>query len=48
MNKYIELMKNEKLTREEFLPVWQEFKNDLNTGKVRVASKEGNEWKVNK
>ena len=36
------------LTREDFLPVWLMLKEDLNTGKVRVASKNNNgEWKVN-
>ncbi len=48
MEKYLEMLKKEELTREEFLPVWEEFKKDLNNGKVRVASKEGTEWKVNK
>ncbi len=48
MEKYIKMLETENLTREEFLPVWQEFKKDLNCGKVRVASKEGLEWKVNK
>ena len=28
--------------------LWQEFKNDLNTGKVRVASNENGKWIVNK
>ena len=48
MEKYISILENENLTREEFLPIWKEFKNDLNTGKVRVAYKEVEEWKVNK
>lgn len=48
MEKYQELINNENLTREEFLPVWQEFKQDLNIGKVRVAEKINGEWKVNK
>ena len=41
MEKYLEMLKKGELTREEFLPVWEEFKKDLNNGKVRVASKEG-------
>lgn len=48
MEKYLKMIENQNLTREEFLPVWQEFKKDLNTGKVRVASKENSKWKVNK
>ncbi len=48
MNKYMEMINNEELTREEFLPVWKEFKNDLNTGKIRVAQKDENgNWQVN-
>lgn len=47
MENYLKLLENEKLTREEFLPVWEEFKNDLNSGKIRVAEKQGEEWKVN-
>lgn len=47
MEKYIEMLENENLTREEFLPVWNEFKQDLNKGKIRVACKENGEWKVN-
>lgn len=46
---YEEFLKKEDLTREEFLPVWENFKNDLNTGKIRVAEKDENgEWQVNK
>lgn len=48
MEKYIKMIENEKLTREEFLPVWSEFKKDLNSGKIRVASKENGEWQVHK
>ena len=48
MQKYIEMLEKENLTREEFLPIWKEFKQDLNMGKIRVASKENEEWKVNK
>ncbi len=48
MEKYLSMIKNENLTREEFMPEWKRFKNDLNTGKVRVASRgEDGEWKVN-
>ena len=46
MQKYLKMLENKNLTREEFLPIWEEFKKDLNTGKVRVASKENGEWKV--
>ena len=48
MEKYFEILKKEKLTREEFLPIWKVFKQDLNNGKIRVAVKEEEEWKVNK
>ena len=48
MEKYLEMLKKEDLTREEFIPVWKEFKSDLNKGNVRVASKIDGEWKVNK
>ncbi len=52
MEKYLNLIeknKEGKLTREEFMPVWQEFKTDLNTGKIRVASPDVNgNWVVNK
>lgn len=42
------LASKETLTREEFLPVWEEFKKDLNTGTVRVVKmQEDGEWKVN-
>ena len=44
MEKYISMCSNENLTREEFLPVWDEFKKDLNSGKIRVAAKENGEW----
>ncbi len=47
MEKYIKLCDRNDLTREEFLPIWKEFKNDLNSGKVRVAYKENEEWKIN-
>lgn len=48
MEKYLEILKKENLTREEFMPVWEEFKSDLNKGNVRVASKVDGEWQVNK
>lgn len=49
MTKYEEFLNKENATREEFLPIWAEFKKDLNNGKVRVAEKdEKGEWKVNK
>lgn len=49
-SKYLEFLKKVeegKGTREEFLPIWDEFKKDLNTGKIRVAQKENEEWKAN-
>lgn len=48
MQKYEEIIKNNQITREEFLPLWEEFKNDLNYGKIRVAEKKEGEWQVNK
>lgn len=45
---YQTMLQQQDLTREEFLPVWDQFKNDLNTGRVRVATKEDGEWQVNK
>lgn len=43
------LARKETLTREEFLPVWENFKKDLNTGKVKVVEQGSNgEWIVNK
>lgn len=47
---YQEFLEKKDTTREEFIPIWQRFKQDLNTGKVRVAEKneETGEWKVNK
>lgn len=48
MDMYLEIItKSNEITREEFLPIWKKFKNDLNEGKIRVAYKEKNEWKVN-
>lgn len=48
MEKYLKLLEDENLTRMDFMPVWEEFKEDLNSGKIRVAEKENGEWKVNK
>ena len=48
MEKFKQAIENEKLTREEFLPLWNEFKESLNSGKIRVAYKEDDEWKINK
>ena len=48
MDKYLEMLEKENLTKEEFMPVWEEFKKDLNTGKVRVAEKNNDNWVVNK
>lgn len=49
--KYLEFLKRveaENGTREEFLPLWKSFKEELNEGTIRVAEKdEKNEWKVN-
>ena len=48
MDKYLETLEKENLTKEEFIPIWEEFKKDLNSGKIRVASKINGEWQVNK
>lgn len=49
MTKYKEFLAKQEATREEFLPIWSEFKNDLNNGTVRVAQIDANgEWQVNK
>ena len=48
MEKYLEILEKENLTREEFMPPWEEFKKDLNSGKIRVAEKNNGEWKINK
>ena len=48
MKKYIDIIEKENLTREELLPIWAEFKKDLNSGIIRVASKHEGEWKVSK
>ncbi len=48
MHKYLDILEKEDLTREEFMPVWEEFKKDLNSGKIRVAEKVNENWIVNK
>ena len=48
MDKYLNILEMEKITREEFLIVWNEFKKDLNKGNIRVASKENETWIVHK
>ena len=48
MDKYLETLEKENLKKEEFIPIWEEFKKDLNSGKIRVASKINGEWQVNK
>ena len=48
MEKYLDFLKKDDIKREDFLPIWNNFKNDLNNGKIRVAEKENNEWKINK
>ena len=48
MEKYLEILKKENLTKEEFMPIWEAFKKDLNSGKVRVAEKNNDNWVVNK
>ena len=40
MEEYIKLIENKQLTREDFLPMWEKFKKELNTGKIRVAVKQ--------
>ena len=44
----MDFLKKDDIKREDFLPIWNNFKNDLNNGKIRVAEKENNEWKINK
>ncbi len=44
---YVQMIEKEGLTREEFLPVWKEFKRQLNNGEIRVAEKTKDGWKVN-
>ena len=48
MHKYLDILEKEDLAREEFMPVWEEFKKDLNSGKIRVAEKINENWIVNK
>lgn len=50
-SKYIDFLKKvekEEGKREEFLPLWKSFKEELNNGKIRVIKKaENDEWEVN-
>lgn len=48
MDKYLNMIEKENLTKKEFMPVWEEFKKDLNSGKIRVAEKIDENWIVNK
>ena len=48
MDKYLNMLEKENLSKEEFMPVWEEFKKDLNSGKIRVAEKIDENWIVNK
>ena len=44
---YIQMIEEETLTREAFLPMWKMFKDGLNKGEIRVAEKTKDGWKVN-
>lgn len=44
---YIQMIEEETLTREAFLPMWKKFKEGLNKGEIRVAEKTKDGWKVN-
>ncbi len=46
--KFQKFLKKENATREEILPMWTEFKEELNCGKIRVAEKINEEWIINK
>ena len=47
-NEFLQKVNKEEGTREEFLPIWEKFKQELNKGTIRVAQKdEQNNWKVN-
>ena len=48
MDKYLNMIEKENLSKEEFMSVWEEFKKDLNSGKIRVAEKIDENWIVNK
>ena len=48
MDKYLNMIEKENLTKKEFMPVWEEFKKDLNSGKIRVAEKIDENWIINK
>ncbi len=47
MEEYINMLEKRDLNREEFIPIWEKFKMDINAGNVRVAEKQNGEWKVN-
>ena len=45
---FIQKVEEGKGTREEFLPIWKSFKEELNNGKIRVSEKdEQGNWTVN-
>lgn len=44
---YEEIVDKSDLTKDEFLVVWKKFKEELSSGKIRVAEKQ-EEWHVNK
>ena len=49
MTKYEEFLSRKNITRKEFLPIWKEFKKELNRGTVRVAQKdETGTWQINR
>lgn len=49
ISKYKEFLDNpEEYSKEFFLRLFEQFKNDLNEGVIRVVEKKSNEWKVNK
>ena len=47
MEEYRNMLEKRDLNREEFIPIWEKFKMDINAGNVRVAEKQNGEWKVN-
>ena len=45
---FLEKVEKGEAGREEFLPIWKQFKEDLNNGRIRVAVKdEQGNWRVN-
>lgn len=45
---FLEKVNKEEVSREEFLKIWEEFKKNLNSGKIRVAQKgKSGNWLVN-